>query len=126
MAEAGKILSPPAGRQKERPDQRLNVIGTRMLRKEDPRFLIGRGHFIDDLELPNMAHAAALRSPHAHARIKSIDASAARALPGVICVITGEEAAQRNATHCHVLPTLLSSSAVWRSGKSAISASRWR
>ena len=94
MAEAGKIFSPPAGRQKERPDQRLNVIGTRMLRKEDPRFLVGRGHFIDDLELPNMAHAAALRSAHAHARIKSIDASAARALPGVICVITGAEAAQ--------------------------------
>jgi len=43
MAEAGKILSPPAGRQQERPDQKLNVIGTRMLRKEDPRFLIGRG-----------------------------------------------------------------------------------
>ena len=94
MAEAGKIFSPPAGRQKERPDQRLNVIGTRMLRKEDPRFLVGRGHFIDDLELPNMAHAAPLRSAHAHARIKSIDASAARALPGVVCVITGAEAAQ--------------------------------
>lgn len=94
MAEAGKILSPPAGRQKERADQRLSVIGTRMLRKEDPRFLIGRGHFIDDIELPNMAHAAALRSPHAHARIKSIDAQAARALPGVVCIITGEEAAK--------------------------------
>jgi xanthine dehydrogenase molybdopterin-binding subunit B len=69
MAEAGKILSPPAGRQQERPDQRLNVIGTRMLRKEDPRFLVGRGHFVDDIALPNMAHAAVLRSPHAHARI---------------------------------------------------------
>ncbi len=97
MAEAGKILSPPRGRQKERPDQRLNVIGTRMLRKEDPRFLVGRGHFIDDIELPNMAHAASLRSPHAHARIKSIDAGAARALPGVVCVITGAEAAQETA-----------------------------
>ena len=94
MAEAGKILSPPAGRQKERPDQRLNVIGTRMLRKEDPRFLIGRGRFIDDITLPNMAHAAALRSPHAHARIKSINTSAALALPGVVAVITGEDAAK--------------------------------
>ena len=75
MAEAGKIHSPPPGRQKERPDQRLNVIGTRMLRKEDPRFLIGRGRFVDDIALPNMAHAAVLRSPHAHARIKSIDKS---------------------------------------------------
>ena len=94
MAEAGKILSPPAGRQQERPDQKLNVIGTRMLRKEDPRFLIGRGRFVDDVALPNMAHAAVLRSPHAHARIKSIDKRAALALPGVAAVITGEEAAQ--------------------------------
>ena len=94
MAQAGKIPSPPAGRQKERPDQRLNVIGTRMLRKEDPRFLTGRGRFIDDIALPNMAHAAVLRSPHAHARIRSIDKSAAAALPGVVAVITGEEAAR--------------------------------
>ena len=54
MAEAGKIHSPPPGRQKERPDQRLSIIGTRMLRKEDPRFLAGRGRFIDDITLPNM------------------------------------------------------------------------
>jgi CO/xanthine dehydrogenase Mo-binding subunit len=94
MAEAGKIHSPPAGRQKERPDQRLSVIGTRMLRKEDPRFLIGRGRFVDDISLPHMAHAAALRSPHAHARIKSIDKTAALALPGVVAVITGEDAAK--------------------------------
>ena len=87
MAEAGKIHSPPPGRQKERPDQRLNVIGTRMLRKEDPRFLVGRGRFVDDIALPNMAHAAVLRSPHAHARIKSIDKRAALALPGVAAVI---------------------------------------
>src|SRR5262249_24903745 len=83
MAEAGKIHSPPAGRQQERADQRLNVIGTRILRKEDPRFLVGRGRFVDDVALPNMAHAAVLRSPHAHARIKSIDKRAALALPGV-------------------------------------------
>src|SRR5262249_13165264 len=94
MAEAGKIHSPPAGRQQEPADQRLNVIGTRILRKEDPRFLVGRGRFVDDVALPNMAHAAVLRSPHAHARIKSIDKRAALALPGVAAVITGEEAAQ--------------------------------
>src|ERR1700738_4260737 len=97
MAEAGKILSPPAGRQMERPDQKLNVIGTRMLRKEDPRFLCGRGRFVDDVSLPNMAHAAVLRSPHAHARIKSIDKREALALPGVAAVITGKEAAQETA-----------------------------
>ena len=95
MAEAGKVHSPPLGRQKERPDQRLSVIGTRMLRKEDPRFLVGRGRFVDDIALPNMAHAAVLRSPHAHARIKSIDTAAAQALPGVLAVITGEEAAKQ-------------------------------
>jgi len=95
MAEAGKVHSPPLGRQKERPDQRLSVIGTRMLRKEDPRFLVGRGRFVDDITLPNMAHAAVLRSPHAHARIKSIDTAAAQALPGVLAVITGEEAAKQ-------------------------------
>jgi CO/xanthine dehydrogenase Mo-binding subunit len=95
MAEAGKVHSPPLGRQKERPDQPFSVIGTRMLRKEDPRFLVGRGRFVDDIALPNMAHAAVLRSPHAHARIKSIDTAAAQALPGVVAVITGEEAAKQ-------------------------------
>ena len=94
MALAGKIDTPPRGRQHERPDQRLKVIGTRMLRKEDPRFLIGRGRFVDDISLPNMAHAAVLRSPHAHARIRAIDKSAALALPGVVAVITGEDAAK--------------------------------
>ena len=93
MAQAGKIHSPPKGRQKEIADQKLNIIGTRMKRKEDPRFLTGNGRFIDDVALPHMAHAAALRSPHAHARIRSIDKRAAEALPGVLAVITGEEAA---------------------------------
>ena len=65
-----------------------------MLRKEDPRFLTGRGRFIDDISLPNQAHAAVLRSPHAHARIKSIDKTAALALPGVVVVISGEDAAK--------------------------------
>ena len=97
MADAGKIYSPPAGRQRERPDQQLNVIGTRMLRKEDPRFLTGRGRFIDDVALPHMAHAAVLRSPYAHARIKSIDKRAAEALAGVVAVITGDEAAKETA-----------------------------
>src|ERR1700735_466739 len=108
MAEAGKLLSPPAGRQKERPDQKLNVIGTRMLRKEDPRFLVGRGRFVDDVALPNMAHAAVLRSPHAHARIKSIDKSAAEALPGVVAVITGADAEKQSGPlPCFANPTVV-------------------
>jgi carbon-monoxide dehydrogenase large subunit len=67
-----------------------NPIGFgRMLRKEDARFLRGRGRYLDDITLPDMLHAAILRSPVAHARITSIDTSAAEALPGVRAVITG-------------------------------------
>lgn len=54
----------------------------RMLRKEDPRFLRGRGRYVDDVQLPGMLHLAILRSPVAHARIVSIDTSAAEASPG--------------------------------------------
>ena len=91
MAEAGKIHSPPPGRQKERPDQRLSIIGTRMLRKEDPRFLAGRGRFIDDITLPNMAHAAALRSPHAHARIRGISVPSQAVNEAGGCVFTAAD-----------------------------------
>jgi len=67
-----------------------NPIGFgRMLRKEDVRFVRGQGHYIDDVNLPGMLHAAILRSPHAHARIISIDTSAAEAHPKVHAVITG-------------------------------------
>ncbi len=67
-----------------------NPIGFgRMKRKEDVRFVRGKGRFIDDINLPNMLHAAILRSPHAHARIISIDTSRAEAHPKVHAVITG-------------------------------------
>jgi carbon-monoxide dehydrogenase large subunit len=69
-------------------------IGESIKRKEDARFLRGQGHYVDDFVLPNMAHMAILRSPHAHARIKSIDTSAAGSKPGVIAVVTGELMAQ--------------------------------
>ena len=69
-------------------------IGESIKRKEDARFLRGQGHFLDDFVLPNMTHMAILRSPHAHARIKSIDTAAASAKPGVIAVVTGELMAQ--------------------------------
>ena len=61
----------------------------RMLRKEDARFLRGQGNYVDDVNLPGMLHGAVLRSPHAHARIVSIDATAAEAHPKVKAVITG-------------------------------------
>ena len=60
-----------------------------MLRKEDARFLRGQGHYIDDMDMPGMLHGAILRSPVAHAYIKSIDTSAAEAHPKVKAVITG-------------------------------------
>ena len=65
--------------------------GTSVRRKEDPRILTGRGSYIADMELPGMAHASFLRSPFAHARIRSIDVSAARQAPGVIAVYTGAD-----------------------------------
>jgi CO/xanthine dehydrogenase Mo-binding subunit len=72
-------------------------IGKRLNRVEDPRFLRGQGRYIDDIKLPGMAHAAVLGSPHAHARIISIDTRAAERLPGVIAVVTGEDVAARAA-----------------------------
>jgi carbon-monoxide dehydrogenase large subunit len=61
----------------------------RMLRKEDVRFVRGAGHYVDDLQLPGMLHGAVLRSPFAHARIVSIDTTAAEAHPKVRAVVTG-------------------------------------
>src|ERR1700682_5158725 len=63
----------------------------RLLRKEDPRFLRGKGNYVDDLKLPGMLYGAVLRSPYAHARIKSIDVTAATSLPKVKAVITGKD-----------------------------------
>jgi carbon-monoxide dehydrogenase large subunit len=63
----------------------------RLRRKEDPRFIRGQGHYVDDVQLPGMLHGAVLRSPVAHARIVSIDASAALQHPKVHAVITGRD-----------------------------------
>src|SRR3954470_13812642 len=63
----------------------------RMKRKEDPRFIRGQGNYVDDVKLPGMLHGAVLRSPVAHARIKSIDTSAALQHPKVHAVITGKD-----------------------------------
>src|ERR1700735_1603455 len=67
-----------------------------MLRKEDQRFIRGRGTYVDDVQLPGMLYGAVLRSPHPHARILSIDTVAAEAHPKVKAVITGETLAARN------------------------------
>ncbi|MDN3351212.1 xanthine dehydrogenase family protein molybdopterin-binding subunit [Actinomadura sp. DC4] len=70
------------------------MIGARVPRREDERLLTGRGRYLDDLDLPDALAAAFLRSPNAHARILSIDASEARALPGVVAVYTGADLAE--------------------------------
>lgn len=63
-------------------------FGARRPRLEDPALLTGRGRFVDDIHVPDMLHAAFVRSPHAHARIRGIDATAARAIPGVHAIYT--------------------------------------
>src|SRR5215468_543927 len=68
-------------------------IGAAVRRKEDQRFITGRGHYTDDVNRPGQAHAVFVRSPHAHATIKSIDAKAALAREGVLAVLTGAELA---------------------------------
>src|SRR6476646_10591433 len=76
-------------------------IGQPVPRKEDARFLTGRGQYLPDIMLPNMTVAAMVRSPHAHARIGSIDTATARAMPGVIAVFTG---ADFHADGCKSIP----------------------
>jgi carbon-monoxide dehydrogenase large subunit len=64
-------------------------------RLEDPRFLTGRGCYLDDIQLPGLLHAAFVRSPHAHARLSDVDASAALGVPGVVAVLAGRDLAGR-------------------------------
>src|SRR5216684_3498537 len=64
-------------------------LGRSVKRKEDDRFIVGRGNYIEDIRLPNMLYMAILRSPFAHAKINSIDTSRASELPGVVVVVTG-------------------------------------
>ncbi len=83
----------------------ISGMGHRMKRKEDPRFLQGRGNYIDDIKLPNMLHMDIVRSPYAHARIRNIDASAALEMAGVVAVVTGKDLEAHN---LHWMPTLMS------------------
>jgi aerobic carbon-monoxide dehydrogenase large subunit len=72
-----------------------HTLGDRMPRKEDGRFIRGKGNYVDDVRLPQMLQSAILRSPYAHARIDSVDTSAALELSGVHAVITGEDLAEQ-------------------------------
>ena len=69
-------------------DTGQSYIGAPLRRREDVRFVTGQGQYLDDVRLPNMLHAAILRSPHAHARVRGVDATAALALDGVTAVFT--------------------------------------
>src|ERR1700735_197407 len=71
-------------------------IGQAVRRTEDKRFTTGSGQYVGDIELPRQCYAVAVLSPHAHALIKRIDVSAAKAAPGVVCVLTGADAAADN------------------------------
>jgi aerobic carbon-monoxide dehydrogenase large subunit len=71
----------------------MSYVGQAVKRFEDPRLVTGHGTYVDDLTLPDTLHAAVLRSPHAHARLRSVDASTARGLPGVVDVLAGADVA---------------------------------
>ena len=83
----------------------ISGMGHSMKRKEDPRFIRGQGHYVDDVTLPGMVFMDIVRSPYAHAKILKIDSTAALKLPGVLAVITGETLA---GFKLHWMPTLMS------------------
>jgi carbon-monoxide dehydrogenase large subunit len=81
------------------------ALGQSVPRTEDPRLLTGRGRYTDDFTLPKQAYSYVLRSPHAHARIKSIDIRAAQQMPGVLTVLTGADwAAEKFGSMLPVMP----------------------
>src|SRR5436190_49654 len=76
------------------------LFGKAIKRREDPRFITGRGQYVDDVKHPGMTYAAFVRSPHAHAKIRRIDASAALKHPGVVAVFTGKDMTGVNSLPC--------------------------
>ncbi|HEX7127544.1 MAG TPA: aerobic carbon-monoxide dehydrogenase large subunit [Thermodesulfobacteriota bacterium] len=83
----------------------IGGMGHPVKRKEDERFIRGKGTYVDDVHLPGMLHLDIVRSPYAHATIRRIDASKALAIPGVLAVVTGQDLAKHN---LHWMPTLMS------------------
>lgn len=69
----------------------MRYIGKPLKRKEDPRLIQGLAHYVDDIRLPEMHYVGIVRSPHAHARIRSVDVSKAKSAPGVVAVLTGRD-----------------------------------
>src|SRR5260370_8246699 len=66
------------------------VLGASIKRREDPRFITGKGNYTDDLKLAGMTHAVFVRSPHASAKIRKIDTAKASKAPGVVTIFTGK------------------------------------
>jgi aerobic carbon-monoxide dehydrogenase large subunit len=83
-----------------------SLVGSRIKRREDPRLIMGRGTYVDDVQLPRMTYAAILRSPYAHARIRSINVDQAKALPGVVAVMTGADLQGKNVPCGWTLPDI--------------------
>src|SRR5215467_4013425 len=83
----------------------IGGMGHSVKRKEDARFIRGKGNYVDDVRLPGMIYLDIVRSPFAHATIKKIDPSKALSIPGVLAVITGQDLAKYN---LHWMPTLMS------------------
>src|SRR5579884_129814 len=88
-----------------RTSEEIGGMGHSIKRMEDPRFIRGKGSYVDDIQMAGMLHLDIVRSPYAHAKIKRIDPSRALAIPGVLSVITGETLAKYN---LHWMPTLMS------------------
>src|SRR5207248_7603983 len=83
------------------------LLGKSIKRREDPRFITGRGNYTDDLKLPGMTYAAFVRSPHAHAKIGKIDLTQAKAHPGAVAIFTGKDLTGVNSLPCGwLLPEL--------------------
>jgi carbon-monoxide dehydrogenase large subunit len=83
-----------------------SLVGSRIKRREDPRLIMGRGTYVDDVQLPRMTYAAILRSPYAHARIRSINVDKAKALPGIVAVMTGADLQGKNVPCGWTLPDM--------------------
>jgi carbon-monoxide dehydrogenase large subunit len=106
LAEGVSAKVPTVDEVQIKTPEKICGMGHRKKRKEDPRFLQGKGNYVDDVKLPGMLYMDIVRSPYAHAKIKSIDASAALEMDGVVAVITGEDL--KAAGDLHWMPTLMS------------------
>jgi aerobic carbon-monoxide dehydrogenase large subunit len=83
------------------------LLGASIKRREDPRFITGKGNYTDDLKLAGMTHAVFVRSPHANAKIRKIDTTKAAKMPGVVAIFTGKDLAGVNSLPCGwLLPEL--------------------